>query len=51
VYLDVSKTDWFAPQVLWSRENEVLGKIGSNFEPNKPLTRGEVAGIIHIASM
>ena len=45
-YTDVQISDWFAPYVAWSKENDVL-EAASNFSPDTPLTRGEVANIIY----
>lgn len=46
VYMDVSKSDWFAPQALWNRDHDILPAKNSNFLPNSLLTREEIAGII-----
>ncbi len=45
---DVKTTDWFFPHIVWANDNDAL-ESGASFNPNAPLTRGEVASLIYRA--
>lgn len=42
-FVDVPGNSYFAEAVAWSVENEITGIDGPEFEPDRPITRGEAA--------
>ncbi len=40
-FSDVSKEDWFAPEVAFAVDNEIIGGVGDEFVPSRNVTRAE----------
>jgi hypothetical protein len=47
VYEDVPANEWFAPYVLFAKENELIDVTDNQFRPSEGMTRGEVAELIY----
>lgn len=47
IFNDVSSNAWYYPYVVYAKHNFLLDFNKENFEPNKPLTRGELALMIY----
>lgn len=48
VFDDVPVTDWSAPYANFAKTNALIAFSGNLFEPNKLMSRGEVANAIYI---
>jgi hypothetical protein len=46
-YVDVSEDNWYAPYVLYAKENDLFPLEGNYFNPSEPMSRGEVAEVIY----
>ncbi|MFC1747755.1 S-layer homology domain-containing protein [Pseudomonadota bacterium] len=47
IYSDVSKDDWFAPYVLFAKNNNLVDVENDTFGPEEGMSRGEVAEAIY----
>ena len=47
-FSDVDNKKYYAPYIEWGRQNSVILGVGENsFEPDRPVTRQELAAILH----